>query len=371
MKTTITKRRNGVCFSRFYNSKFFPLAVGAVFSCLPARAQTNLSWDGLPDPNAPWLGSLKKGSLPTKATEKTVTTTTSPVTPSATSVAVSSSTLKAPKATKHQVSFSGDYFLGQGDVTLPLGFSLAASGFAPSGYNPAVVKPERNADYVGGTLSYTYGQSWYLDIGYSQGDSNGEVDANLGGGFTAPSQFTIKDTAYQAYVRYVPTSLRGKRLSAYFRAGVSFVDSEITDTLADPLLGFYREDIKATDLLGNVGFGVGYRLFSMGRFRLGLQGELEAFYGVRTQDITESFPAVPITLPSVTIDNTLYGGIGRGTMRMEYRLGQSGLFRIFVDAGVQLKYTQIEYPDAVGFQKESFDEILWGPYAKLGFSYSF
>lgn len=382
MKTIINNRRNGVCFSRFNNANFFLLAVGAIFSCLPAQAQTDKTWDGLPDPDAPWKGTAKK-EQPKKATpDKTQTITTSPVeskpapvveskTVPADSMSVPSPTLQATKATKHQVSLSGDYFLGKGDVTLPQGFALFKSGFFP-GVNPVVAKPERAADYLGATLSYSYGQSWYLDIGYSQGKSTGNVPVGLG---AVDSAFTIDETAYQAYIRYVPSALRGKRLSAYARVGVSYVDSKMTDELTSPLFGFYREDVKATDLLGSVGFGVGYRLFNVGRFRLGLQAEADGFYGNRSQDVTESFPNVPLTLPIVTIDNTLYGGIGRGTIRMEYRFGRSGLLRMFMDAGVQAKYTLIEYPSGTFDDKNApqtnFKELLWGPYAKLGVSYSF
>jgi hypothetical protein len=259
-------------------------------------------------------------------------------------------------------------------LTLPIGFSLAESGLAPAGYKPSVVEPSRDASYIGATLSYSYGQRWYLDIGYLQGNSSGQVDADLGGGLTPPSNFTIDETGYQAYVRYVPASQRGKRLSYYFRFGVTYVDSKMTDKLVDPLLGFYQENIKATDLLGNLGVGVGYRLYSAGRFRLGLQLEVEGFGGVRQQDITESFPNASdagLVLPTTTIDNLLYGGTGRGTVRMEYSFGESGLWRAFADVGIKAVYTQINYPSAKGFDQQTFNELLWGPYAKLGISYSF
>jgi hypothetical protein len=101
---------------------------------------------------------------------------------------------------------------------------------------------------------------------------------------------------------------------------------------------------------------------------VGLQAEAEGFFGTREQDLTESFPNAGISLPSASIDNTLYGGIGRGTVRLEYRLGKSGLLRAFLDAGAQVKFTRIDYPDVA---EDTFDELLWGPYAKLGLSYSF
>jgi hypothetical protein len=54
------------------------------------------------------------------------------------------------------------------------------------------------------------------------------------------------------------------------------------------------------------------------------------------------------------------------TVRFEYRLGRSGLFKVFADGGAQAKYTQIQY-SGLG----TFDELLWGPYVKLGVRYDF
>lgn len=116
---------------------------------------------------------------------------------------------------------------------------------------------------------------------------------------------------------------------------------------------------------------MGYRLYTAKRFRLGLQLEVEGFYGTRSQDSLETLDESVFGLPlsaysNASINNTLYGGIGRATVHCEYRLGQSGRPKLFLDAGVQGKFTQISYPDA-----GNFSELLWGPYGKLGFSYSF
>jgi hypothetical protein len=351
------------------------LASGGLISAPGQTLRANASD---PDPNAPWPEAEKSGRQPqSKAPAKSAVTTPTPAIPAAASPVPAESpaglgtvatlpALAAPKPTKHQVSISADYFLGQGDVTLPLGFGLVNAGLSG---NATVAKPERDSDYIGATVSYSYGQAWFLDLGYAQGETSGNVDVDLGQLF--PSSFTIEETIYQAYLRYTPPALRGKRLSAYVRAGVSYVDSELTDQLTIPQQGLYQETVEGTDLLGNVGFGLGYRLYSSGRFRLGLQAEAEGFYGNRSQDITESFPQQGTYFPTVTIDNTLYGGIGRATVRVEYRLGRSGLLRAFLDAGAQMKFTRINYPSAPGFAEDDFDELLWGPYAKLGFSYSF
>ncbi len=384
MKTTLTNRRDGAGCSSCFDSKLIVLAVGAIFSCYPAGAQNQPPGAEEPDVNAPWPAAEKKGLWQNKTTEPTTTKTTAPVKagpapakaspptdgqPKAAATEASTappSLLAAPKATKHQVAISADFFLGQGDVTLPLGFSLSAvPGFG--GYTPEVAEPERDAVYTGGTISYSYGQSWYFDVGYSQGNSSGQVEVDLG--IPLPSNFTIDETGYQFYVRYVPKSLRGKRLSVYYRVGVNYVDSELTDELTIPNLGFYQEKITATDILGNVGVGVGYRLYGVSRFRIGLQAEAEVFGGVRTQDITESLGTTP--LPAVTLNNTIYGGVGRGTVRMEYRFGQSGLLRAFADVGFKVIFTQIQYPDSGNYVGDTYSELLWGPYAKLGISYSF
>jgi len=75
---------------------------------------------------------------------------------------------------------------------------------------------------------------------------------------------------------------------------------------------------------------------------------------------------VGVDFQTAKIDNTLYGGIGRVTLRFEYSLGRRELIKVFADGGAQMKYSIIDYP-TVG----SFDELLWGPYVKAGFRISF
>ena len=78
--------------------------------------------------------------------------------------------LKAPKATKHEVSVSGDAMVGSGTITLPLGYSLKESlGGSFGSLKPGAFSVPRASTYYGGTISYSYGQSWYLDLSYSQG----------------------------------------------------------------------------------------------------------------------------------------------------------------------------------------------------------
>jgi hypothetical protein len=232
--------------------------------------------------------------------------------------------LKAPKATKNEVAISGDFMFGDGTVSLPLGYSLKKS--LNSSATPV-------------------------------------------GAFTVPrnSAFTLDDTYYQLYLRYAFPQLRGKRFSAYLRVGVSYVTATLTDNASSPALGRYKQDDSTTDILGNLGFGLGYSLFSRGRFRLGLQGDLEGFYGERSQNTTESLPAdVGVNFVSANINNSLYGIVGRVTLRAEYRLGHNGLFKLFGDVGAQGQYTAVDYPGA-----GTKNEDVYGLYGKLGLRYSF
>jgi len=305
-------------------------------------------------------------SAPSQSVASPVTPAEQPVPPPATEASSAVPAMpKAPKATKHEVSAAGDFLYGQGQVTMPFNFSLAASGLDVT---RAVGTPTRNSTYYGGTLSYSYGQAWFLDLSYAQGSSSGNAQVPLGANFNLPSSFSIKDDWYQAYIRYTFPSLRGKRLSAYLRGGVSYVTADLTDDSIIPALGLYHQTDKTTDVLGNLGLGVGYSLYTTRRFRIGLQLEGEGFYGNRSQRSLETLPGLDASFPYKTadIDNTLYGGIGRATVRVEYRLGRSGLFKVFADGGAQVKYTQIQY-SGLG----TFDELLWGPYVKLGVRYDF
>ena len=78
--------------------------------------------------------------------------------------------LPVAKATRNEVSVSGDYFLGQGTVTLPVGFSLEGP-LATEGaeFKKSVASPDRSSTYYGGTISYSFNQSIYLDASYQRG----------------------------------------------------------------------------------------------------------------------------------------------------------------------------------------------------------
>jgi len=271
--------------------------------------------------------------------------------------------LRAPKPTKHEVAVSGDFLLGQGQVTLPIGYSLKQAGLPQ--IKPIAASASRSSDYYGGTLSYSYGQAWYVDLSYVKGKSSGDQAIDYGSLGHLNSAFSIDDQWYQGYVRYTFPGLRGKRLSAYIRAGATYVTATLDATSVEPTR--YAQNDKTDDILGNLGFGFAYQLYNSRHLRLRLQLEGEGFYGTRSQKSTETLgPDFQLSVQTADINNTLYGGIGRVTVGIEYRIGRSGLFKAFADGGFQGRYTKISYPDA-----SAPNELLYGPYVKVGLRYAF
>lgn len=278
-------------------------------------------------------------------------------------------TLQPPRSTKNEVSASFDIMFGEGQVSLPLGYSLnKALGGTASSQQGAFTVP-RNSFYYGGTISYSFGQAWYVDLSIAQGHSSGSQTIPTGFLGDIPSSFSIDDTWYQAYLKYTFPQLRGKRFSAYLRAGISYVTATLKDNASQTIDGAYSQHDDTQDILGNVGFGLAYSLFTTHRLRIDLQGEAEGFFGERSQQTLETL-ASDRGLPFQTddINNTLYGGIGRATLRAEYRMGKSGLFKIFGEAGIEGRYDIVDYS---GSKSGSPNEYLWGPYVKIGARYAF
>jgi hypothetical protein len=277
-------------------------------------------------------------------------------------------TLQSLKPKKNEVSVSGDFMFGEGQVTMPVGYSLKRSLNEPNINVPvSVIKPTRSSDYFGATVSYSYGQAWYFDFSYAHGHSSGNQTLNFQSLGSGSGSFSIDDDWYQAYIRYTFPQLRGKRLSAYLRAGLTYIQATLDDASTLPGDNFYTQIDKSTDIRGNFGAGLAYTVYSSRRFRCGLAVEGEGFYGNRSQDSLETLKSdyglAPVT---ATINNTIYGGIGRAVVHFEYRFGRTGLFRSFLDAGGEADYTMVNYPSA-----GTSDELLWGPYVKLGLRYSF
>jgi tetratricopeptide (TPR) repeat protein len=281
-------------------------------------------------------------------------------------------TLKGPP--KNTVQASGDFFLGNGTISLPFAFSLKGLGLP--GVNPVVNKTDRKSTYEGATLSYSYGQRWFFDMSYQTGNSSGQPTFGASGSdSTIKSTFTLDDTWYQFYVRYVPKrlSLPGKKYFGYFRVGGSYVTADMrAGNISQPPFGVYDQKDTTTDLLGNVGFGIGRKIVDGRRFKFSLQLEGEGFFGMRSQNSLETLKSLNdynhghLTFQSAKIDNSLFGGLGRATMHFEYKLG-NGLYKLFGDVGGQGRMTEVTYPGGAG----TANEILWGPYGKLGLSYTF
>lgn len=285
------------------------------------------------------------------------------------------------KEAKNELAISGDYLLGEGHVTIPIGFALNSRGFAA---RPVIESPNFTGNYFGGSMSYSYGDAWFFDVSYAMARYNGDVDVPP---LTFPgisqiisTHYSIDEDWYQAYVRYGFPALRGKRIAAYVRAGVSYVPTTL-DVSPNQLATLnYAEHDEYYDITGNIGFGVAYSLIRKSRLTLGLQLEGEGFYGERNQSDTES-ASVPSTVvvlgqpasvahptDSTTIDNTLWGGTALVALRLQYYLGRARLARVFLEGGMLGTYT------TVGYSKYGFgdpDELLYGPYVKVGLRVSF
>lgn len=271
-----------------------------------------------------------------------------------------------PKAYKNEIGATADFMLGEGTVSLPIGFAVQKT-LPNGGLNPGVISGNRSSVYYGGTISYSYGRAWYLDFSYENGTSSGSQSIQFNNTIPgeAPGNFDYNDDWYQLYLRYnFQNFLAGTRFKAYLRGGASLVEASLKVNTID---NRYQQSSDTSDILGNLGFGLTYSLYARPRFKLGLQLEGEGFYGVRSQDITETLPNDPnLGAMHDSIDNDLYGGIGRGTVHADFRLGRSGRWRLTADVGIQYKYTMITYSGA-----SAPDETLWGPYAKVGVSYVF
>lgn len=284
--------------------------------------------------------------------------------------------------TRHALGVSADYMFGEGTVNLPSLFAIARSN-PDQPFSPEINSGDRQSDYFGATLSYSYGQTWYFDLSYAHGSSEASTDIALPSiffGDRMPVAFSLDDDWYQFYVRYQFRKLRGTRFSAYMRAGLSFVDASLeaaNEAGSGVAAGsLYRQETEMSDLLGNLGLGGTVTLIQNpgSPFRLGFQLEAEGFAGGRSLDMTESRREAEDAHDEFDA-RMVYGFLGRGTFRLEYAFGRNQLLTGFLDAGMQVKYSLVDYEDRqIGqssFEGGTFDELLWGPYTKLGIRYSF
>ena len=276
-----------------------------------------------------------------------------------------------PTVYKNEVSASADFMYGIGTITVPIGYALKTIPLQGASFPVDAVSADRSTVYYGGTISYSFGRSWYLDFSGEDGRSTGSTSLSIPGlaGPAVPASFDVNDTWYQVYLRYnFQNFLAGTRFRAYLRGGATLIKATL-DTVNNPFSSygsgqFYSEHDDTFDARGNAGFGLTYSLYSTVRLKVGLQLEGEGFAGNRSQDITESF--AQSTTGNTTINNTVYGAIGRMTLHADYRLGQAGRWKLTGDVGMMTMNSFVSYPD---FGTKA--ELLYGPYAKVGASFVF
>lgn len=271
------------------------------------------------------------------------------------------------------LSLSGDFLLGYGNVTLPIGYSLAKSlGQAGlSGFSPMVAMPDRNSTYWGSTLSALYDRKWGIEFSYAQGSSSGNTDLPTGGkpsGKPMNSSFSINDTIYNVSLRREFLGWPSSRFMGYLRLGFSYVDADMAAAnTSSPAGGKYEQTDKTQDYLGSLGIGVRYNIIAKERWTLDAFLEGEGFGGTRSQQSLETLPsATGLNFETADINNMLYGASGRFTMQFNYHFKSPSGFLLFANAGAGAKYTLIDYSEN-GTQHE----LLWGPYVRLGIRYRF
>ncbi len=281
--------------------------------------------------------------------------------------AVSPLAMPQQKARNNELAIMAAYFQAQGNVVLPFGFSLSKLPLVAAyvGNISQTILPARDSKYFGASFTHAFNKHSFADLSYSHGSSSGSggIPQNI---LNVGSTFKITDNWFQAYYRYIPKYFDGKRFIAYGRVGATFVLSDFAER--DNVNGsFYQQKDTTHDILGNLGYGLSYQLpFSTAHHKFQLQQEGEGFFGYRSQKSQESIAQNNLFGPSASVNNTLFGGLGRLTLRYQYYLGNSGRIKLVADGGIQVQYTLIHY--------SSFGtptELLWGPYIRAGVRYSF
>ena len=264
-----------------------------------------------------------------------------------------------------QVAVSGDFLEGYGKITLPFGFGMHNNPNLGAPILPNVALRTRSSTYYGGTFSYSFNSKWSLDFSSSVGSSTAQAP-EVFDIYPGLVNFTIDDTWYQLFARY-NLPLHSKSFSTYIRGGATYIDSTLTgigkfDSGVIP----YNQHDSIQDVEGNLGFGVAYSFVSRPELRISAIGEGEGFAGERFQDDTESVIVPPATYAGTDkFNNLVYGGLARATVRFEYFPAKSKRWRLYLDGGVQSRFTEIDYSQG------DHTEVLWGPYVKLGIKYSF
>lgn len=304
----------------------------------------------------------------------------------------SSTPLDDFKILDREVGLSGDFLYGNGYVQLPIGEALYKTPFQPNygvGSGKFTTADRRSALYYGGTLSGSIGKTWYVDVSYSRGSTEGSLNdlpaldpygqvRNF-----LQSNYKISDEFYQFYGKYAFPQFSGTRFGAYLRIGATYSESTATANYLETLLGARGQyDSVATDYLGNIGVGGEYFAYRGETFKITTVLEGEAFGGLRTSTIKESLIYDSMYSGAIDVDSFVYGGLGRGVLRFAKTLGQEGRWRFNVDVGFQGKYLINEFDslandlgikEIYGDRKKNVHgtELLWGPYGRVGLSYSF
>jgi hypothetical protein len=284
---------------------------------------------------------------------------------------------------RHRVAASADYLFGFGHVALPTGWSLLTTEPGAQGIE-GFEKSDRESDYFGATISYAWDNRVFVEASYIKGRTSGTESLEwLVPESGAESSYRLDDEWYQIHLRFL-LSRPEARLSSFVRLAVSYVEAD-TSTFNLGVLGFgdgdlYLRSTSSRDVLGGVGFGLAYELFATHRVSVRAQLEGEGFYGKRDQSLRErafDLQGFGVKLPEAD----LYGGQARLTVRVDLLpIRRLDALRTYIDFGMQSRYMEIRYPsDTIPeisesisrFESQTEDELLWGPYVKVGLNYSF
>jgi len=294
------------------------------------------------------------------------------------------------KILDHEIGVSGDFLYGNGYVQLPIGEALFRGTELREniGIGKFTTADRKSALYYGGTLSGSIGKTWYLDVSYSRGTTEGSLqDLNVFGlsSDSVKSDYKLSDQYYQMYGKYAFPQFSGTRFAAYLRLGATY--SENSASVTYEYLGFKGGfESTSNDYLGNIGLGGEYYVYRGDSFKVTTVIEGEGFGGLRTSSIQEKIDLGVIYSAAMDQDSLVYGGLGRGVLRLVKTLGQEGRWKLNVDVGFQGKYLINEYdsmansitrkelredPESDSRQNVHGNELLWGPYGRVGLSYSF
>jgi len=191
------------------------------------------------------------------------------------------------------------------------------------------------------------------------------------------------------YGKYAFPQFSGTRFAAYLRLGATYSENSASVSYSVGQISGGFESIS-NDYLGNIGLGGEYYVYRGDSFKVTTVIEGEGFGGLRTSSIQENLDLSAAGRninfnAAMDQDSLVYGGLGRGVLRLVKTLGQEGRWKLNVDVGFQGKYLINEYDsmansltpeylrEGPGKSRQNVHgtELLWGPYGRVGLSYSF